>query len=134
VKFFLDNNVSPTLTKAIHLLSARFGHEVWHLVERYDGRTRDLDWIHELSDEGGWCVVTQDQLRNEGERDAIRKSTLIVFLLDRGWNDWHYWEKAWNLIRWWPRILEHSEQTKGKGAFRVPNRITGRRRFERVQL
>ncbi|KMQ80346.1 hypothetical protein BPMI_02383 [Candidatus Burkholderia pumila] len=74
MKFFIDNNVSPTLTKAIDLLSARFGHEVWHLLERFEKGTDGLVWIEKLSDEGGWCVITPSSWIKAGFTTITGKS------------------------------------------------------------
>jgi hypothetical protein len=134
VKFFIDNNLSVALAQAMHMLSAPFGHETWHLTQRFEENTDDLVWIDVLSKEGGWSVITQDKLNKRLEREALRDASLIVFFLDRGWAHHEYWDKAWNLIRWCPRIVQHSEEVRSGEAYKVPFNFSGKGQFSQVRL
>jgi hypothetical protein len=94
----------------------------------------DVDWIKTLSDEGGWVIVTHDRFtKNSLEKEALRASGLITFILAKGWANLPEWEKAWVLVRWWPRIIDQSELVK-MGAFFVPVKFSGKGRFEPVKL
>jgi predicted nuclease of predicted toxin-antitoxin system len=65
VKFFFDNNLPPPLAHALRELSKPDDHTVFHLKDRYAADTPDVDWIEGLSNEGGWVVITHDNL-NKG--------------------------------------------------------------------
>jgi PIN like domain len=134
VKYFVDNNLPPALARAMHALGESYGHETWHLRQRFAQTTLDSAWISALSSEGGWSVITHDKLNKGLEREALRKAGLIVFFLDKGWANHDYWGKACNLVRWWPRIIAQSEGISGGAAFRVPFNFSGKGRFEQVVL
>jgi hypothetical protein len=137
VKFFFDNNLSPHLAHAIRELckteSARVS-EVVHLRDKFAPNAKDHDWITELSNDS-WIVISQDGLRkNDVERDALRKSGLIVFVLHSQWAHQKFWAVSHNLVKWWPAITEQSEKIKGGAAFRVPWKFMGSGRFEQIRL
>lgn len=134
MKFFVDNILPPALAKALHALSEPWAHTVVHLRERFSSNTFDSEWIEALSNEGGWSVVTHDKLNKGLEREALRRAGLIVFFLDKGWSNHQFWDKAHNLVRWWPRIVEQSEGIKGGAAFKVPYTFSGKGRFQQVTL
>ncbi|PTB21610.1 hypothetical protein C9I57_08250 [Trinickia symbiotica] len=120
MRFFVDNNLPPALARALHALSEPLGHSVAHLKELFPQDTGDSVWIDALSNERGWSVITHDKLNKGLEREALRRAGLIVFFLDKGWSNHQFWDKAHNLVRWWPRIIDQSEGIKGGAAFKVP--------------
>lgn len=134
MKYFVDNNLPPALAKALHELAKPFGHTVEHLRAKFPQNAADSDWIDALSGEGGWSVITHDKLNKGLEREALRRAGLIVFFLDKGWSNHQFWDKAHNLVRWWPRIVEQSEGIKGGAAFKVPYNFSGKGQFEQVTL
>ena len=137
MKFFFDNNLSLSLAHAIRELCSpeELVREVVHLRDKFAPTTKDHDWIHGLASEGGWVIVSQDGFRkNDLEREALRKSGLIVFVLQRQWTGHRHWDKAHNLVRWWPAVMEQSRKIKGGAAFRIPWRYTGGGQFEQVRL
>jgi hypothetical protein len=134
MKFLVDNNLAPPLARALHALSEPLDHKVVHLRERFAPNTKDSDWIEALSRESGWSVVTHDKLKKGLEREALRRAGLTVFFLDKGWSHHQFWSIAYNLVRWWPRIVEQSEGIKGGAAFKVPYNFTGKGQFEQVKL
>src|SRR4030095_2917360 len=106
VRFLLDNNLSPYLANALGALCQPEGIAVQHLRQKFKPDTSDVDWIAALSTEGDWSIVSQDRLtRKSPEREALRRSGLTAFILASGWSDLQEWDKAWHLIRWWPRIM-----------------------------
>jgi hypothetical protein len=137
VKFFFDNNLSPALANGIRELSVvdrRVDH-VTHLAHRFPRDAKDEYWMRELAADGQWVVLSQDGLRkNDLEREALRQSGLMVFVLDRQWSQHKYWDTAYNLVRWWPSIVEQSSRIEGGAAFRVPWRHTGGGRFLQIRL
>jgi len=107
--------------------------EVIHLTDRFPRDCPDPEWMAALATEGGWVVISQDRLRkNDVEREAMRRSGLLVFSLDRNWAQQSHWPKAQNLVKWWPAILEQARLIEGGAAFRVQWRHAGR--FTQIKL
>lgn len=136
MKFFFDNNLSPHLAAGIRELS-RGGSvrssQVIHLKDRFNQNAADHHWINELAEEGGWCIISQDSFRkNDLEREALCSSGLVVFVLARQWGEHKYWDKAQNLVRWWPAIEDYPTRVTGGAAIKVPWRMSGK--FEQIRL
>jgi|SRR5208283_114925 len=124
MKFFLDNNISPRISKALRELEGREENEVVHLRERFPADTTDEEWMRRLGDEGDWIVVTCDTsiAKNPHEIKAWLESGLIVFFLKSGWLNLAFWEFAWQLIKRWPVMKNKvGKGSRGKG-FIVPIR------------
>ena len=134
MKFFIDNNLPPPLAHALRELSKPYDHAVIHLKDRFTADTPDVDWINDLSKEGGWAVITHDKLNKGLEREALRQAGLLVFFLDKSWSDHKFWEKAYQLVRWWPRIVEQASGIQGGAAFKVKWHFSGKGKFEQVKL
>ncbi len=109
--------------------------QIIHLKDRFPPNAKDAEWISTLAAEGAWSVISQDRFRkNDLEREALRASGLIVFSLERGWAHHAYWDKAQNLVRWWPAILSQAERFRGGAALRVPWRFSGKGQFEQIRM
>ena len=134
MKFLVDNNLPPALAHALRELSKPENHEVVHLKDRFRANTSDIDWINDLSQEGAWIVITHDSLNKGLEREALRRAGLLVFFLDKSWRDHRFWEKAHNLVKWWPRIIEQASGIQGGAAFKVKWNFSGKGMFEQVKL
>ncbi|MEQ1526471.1 MAG: DUF5615 family PIN-like protein [Gallionella sp.] len=134
MKFLVDNNLPPALAHALRELSKPENHEVVHLKDRFRANTPDIDWINDLSLEGAWIVITHDSLNKGLEREALRRAGLLVFFLDKSWKDHKFWEKAHNLVKWWPRIIEQASGIQGGAAFKVKWNFSGKGMFEQVKL
>lgn len=134
MKFLLDNNLPPALAHALRELSKPDNHEVQHLKDRFAADTQDTDWINSLSKEGGWIVITHDNLNKGLEREALRRAGLLIFFLDKSWTNHSFWEKAHNLVKWWPRIIEQASGIEGGAAFQVRWNFSGKGKFEQVRL
>jgi hypothetical protein len=135
VRFFLDNNLSPYLARALNALSEPGGDEVRHIADsRFARNTPDVVWIDALAKEGDWCIVTQDRLtKNPHEKEALRRSGLTTFVLSKGWSSFKEWHKAWLLVRWWPVIIQQAGLVSG-GVFEVPVKFSGKGRLKAVKL
>ncbi len=134
MRFFFDNNLSKYLAHGLHELCGGDPGppQVIHLTDRFARNTPDTVWIDALAAEGGWVVVSQDHFnKNDAEREALRRSGLIVFALHSGWTPHTHWNKAHNLVRWWPSIIDQAGRIQGGAAFRVHWRFTGR--FEQIR-
>jgi hypothetical protein len=119
---FLDNNLSPYLARALNALLEPEGDQVVHLSERFPRQTEDRIWINALGEEGGWVVISADRriYRNRLEREAWRRSRLVVFFLAPQWARARHTGIAWRLIRWWPRIREQTAIVAAPAAFELP--------------
>ncbi|WP_321879706.1 PIN-like domain-containing protein [Paraburkholderia bannensis] len=136
MRYFFDNNLSVHLAHAVRELCRPEDtvEDVIHLRDKFAANTKDHDWISSLGSEGRWVVLSQDGLRkNDLERSALRQSGLIVFVLHRQWSDRRHWDKAQNLVKWWPSVMEQSRRIKGGASFRVPWRF-GSGQFEQIKL
>lgn len=136
MKFFLDNNLSPALAAGLDALcrGSGTGNQVHHLKSKFPQTTADHVWINALASEGGWAIISQDGIRkNDLEREALRACGLPIFVLSRQWSRQPYWDKAHNLIRWWPSIEDYVKRVRGGAAVRAPWRF-GTGRFEQIRL
>jgi PIN like domain len=122
LKVFLDNNLSPYLALALNALLEPEGDQVVHLRDRFPPDTEDLVWIEALSAEVGWIVISADRRihRNRLEREAWRRSRLVVSFLSSQWRRLRNVEIAWRLLRWWPRIEEQARLITPPAAFELP--------------
>ena len=122
---------------ALHELSKVEGgiSSVIHLRDRFPANCPDPEWITKLAEEGQWAIISQDRFnKNDLEREALRQSGLIVFALAKSWANQRYWEKAQNLVRWWPAIIDQAARFKGGAAVRVPWQFSGKGQFEQIKL
>ena len=134
MKFLLDNNLPLPLARALNELSNREGHTVVHLSEKFPPGTPDLEWVTALKAEGDWVIISQDQFnKNNLEKEAFRRAGLVVFCLARQWRKFTYWDKAHQMVRWWPAIMDQSQRWVGGAAFRVPWRYQPPGRFEQIK-
>ena len=119
---FLDNNLSPHLAHGLNALLEPEGDHVVHLSDKFPRNTADQVWIEALADEGRWVVVSADRRidRNPLEREAWRRSRLVVFFLAPQWRRSSSIEIAWRLLRSWPRIREAAAMFRAPAAFEVP--------------
>lgn len=126
--------MSPHFARALHELCLGASRsEIVHLKQRFPQNTPDHEWISVLAAEGKWAIQSQDGFRkNDLEREALRRSGLVVFVLTKQWMTHDYWNKAQNLVRWWPAIEDYVDRIQGGAAVRVPWRMSGR--FEQIRL
>jgi hypothetical protein len=135
LKFLIDNNLPPSLARALNELSKPEGHSVLALKDRFPPDTKDVDWILELKAEGGWAVISQDRFsKGDAERRVFRECGLPIFCLTKQWSTDPYWSKAQNLVRWWPAIMSQAELIKGGAAFKVNWKFLHPGRFEQVKI
>lgn len=134
MKFFFDNNLPQPLAEAINILSEKYGHEATHLRKKFSQKTKDIDWVKDLSNDGDWIIITHDNLNKGAEREALRRAGLMIFFLDKSWCNYKFWDKAHQLVRWWPRIIEQAEGIQGAAAFKVPYRFSGKGKFGQVKI
>ncbi|MDC6379044.1 hypothetical protein BW687_002495 [Pseudomonas graminis] len=135
MNFLIDNNLPPSIARALHELCRGEGHLVIPLRDRFPADTSDIHWITELTAEGGWAVVSQDKFsKGNAERQAFRECGLPVFCLAKQWGQTTYWSKAENLVRWWPAIIRQAELISGGAAFKVVWRFSAPGKFEQLKM
>lgn len=120
MRFFLDNNLSPRLARALDCLEGDDGCRVTHERERFPCNADDQDWMSVLAGEGDWVVVTCDFYRQPHVRQAWRESGLPVFILMAGWLPLGFWNISWKLIKLWPDILSHARAARAGDRFDIP--------------
>jgi len=136
LKYLLDNNLPPALARALHqLTSSQYSnHTVVALKDKFHANTPDEVWIKALADEGDWVVISHDRFKKAAEPEVLRRAGLIVFLLGKTWGNVPFWDKAYQLVRWWPAIIEQSERIAGGAAYEVSYRFSGKGKFKQLTL
>lgn len=126
MKFFLDNNLSPKLARAMDALEGEHGDRVVHLREKFLQNETDENWMRALATEQGWYVITCDKRisKNPHEIQAWKESGLVVFFLKYSWLDTGFWNIAWRLIKKWEDIKEFAQKSKPGDGFIIP--VTGK--------
>lgn len=118
-RFFLDNNQPQQLARLLEAFDTTC--EVRHLSTEFDPSTPDVEWLLELGRRperpsviGGDAKI----LRNAAEAQVLRESGLTFFLMADGWSGMKWAERAWKMIRVWPRIVENAAPRR-PSVFRV---------------
>jgi PIN like domain len=88
VRFFLDNNLAIRHARALNEM-VKPDHSFTHLLEKFSGDIKDIDWIKALGREGNWVVISGDYRigKSAHERQAWHESGLTVFFLKKGWTN-----------------------------------------------
>jgi hypothetical protein len=105
------------------VLTARDGFSVTHVRDFVGEQTLDVDWIPLAAKEGGAVISGDRRLASrEHELLALRSSGLRTFILAPGWSKLPFWEKAWLLTRWYPRLAEIAARSSPGSIYRVPHK------------
>lgn len=135
MKALLDENLPPSFAKALDAFSAVTQCQVCHSSEIAARGTDDVSLFAALAAAGIRIHVTQDQHnRRPIERCAIADAGLVVFVLQRSWSSQPFWNKATQLVRWWPQIVAHAERMQPPAMFRVPWKPGGKGKFEQIPM
>lgn len=127
--FFIDNCLPP---KAAAALAAIWGDRmrICHLKELFSEDTADEEWMTRLAGdrEHDWCVVTRDRriAKNKKEQQIWRKTGLLVFFLDRGWQKMDAETQCVKLVYLWHQFMENADSASRKGAAGFTVRISGK--------
>ena len=135
--FVFDNNLPSALAKSLDALTkSQFPHHsVCHITDLLPASTPDEDWIEYLSTNvENYVVITHDKLTKGLEREVLRRVGLKVFMLNKTWRNHKFWDKAVNITRWWPRIVNQAEGVFGGAAFSVGWNFSGKGKFEVIKL
>lgn len=125
MKVLIDENLPPALAKA---LAALFNgrHQIQHLRERYGPGVKDVQWIKDLHEEGGWIVISGDRriTRNKAEQRLFRSSNLIGYFLSRGLQKADTCKKMERLMALWSAIELQTTLVSGGAMFELPMKST----------
>jgi len=121
VKFFLDNNLSPKIARALHHLREP-EHSAHHLQEHFAANTPDTTWIAALAAEPDWIIISGDLRisRNAHEFRAWQEAGHPMFFLNPGWRNLVRWEFASKLFHRFPDIIKRAEKANRGDGFVIP--------------
>lgn len=121
MRFFLDNNVSQRVARALHCL-VEPRHSVIHLKEKFAADTPDVDWMNGLAAEKDWIILSGDTAisRNPHEVEAWKRAGHPTFFLKPAWLHQIFWEQASRLCHLFPEIVKRAEKARTGDAFLVP--------------
>lgn len=123
MKAQLDENLPPSLARAVNAIASIDGHEVVHVSEYAPRGTPDIQLFSLAGDAGITIHVTQDHHnRRPEERQAIAKAGLSVFVLAKGWGNLSHYDRAARLIEWWPKMMQLAKLTTPGSMFKVPHK------------
>lgn len=121
MRFFLDNNISPKVARALnHLLEP--DHSAHHLKDQFPGNAKDEEWMADLGRQSGWVILSGDSAisRNPHEVIAWKEAGHPIFFLKPAWTHLPRWESASKLFHRFPEILKLAEKANPGDAFMVP--------------
>jgi exonuclease III len=123
VKFFVDNNLSPKVARALNCL-VEPQHSVIHLKDKFLANATDVDWMRKLAEEQSWIIVSGDVniSRNPHEVRAWKAAGHTIFFLAPGWTHLKSFEQASKLFALFSRIMQLALKAKQGSAFMVPVR------------
>jgi len=123
VKFFIDNNLSPRVARALHCLLEP-QHSVLHLKEKFPANATDVEWMRTLASETDWVILSGDTRisRNPHEVAAWKAAGHTTFFLSPGWTNLERFEQTSKLFSLFPRIVDLAEKSRRGSAFQVPIR------------
>ena len=121
MKFFVDNNLSPKVARALDCLVGS-SHSVTHLKEKFAEDTPDVEWMMALAEEGDWVVLSADTAisRNPHEVEAWKRSGLPIFFFKKAWLKQLFWEQASRLCHLFPQIMKLANRARPGDAYLVP--------------
>jgi predicted nuclease of predicted toxin-antitoxin system len=123
--FVLDENLPPAYARCLAELGGQ-GREftVSHVRDLVGKNVSDTEWIAAVKGKGEAVVISGDRrmLTRVHELEALRTAQLTTFILAPGWSNLKFWDKAWLLIRWWPKLVEIAEASPPGTIFRVPHK------------
>lgn len=129
MKAQIDENLPPTLARAINAIARNYDHEVVHVRDLVEGGTTDLALFEAAIQNDVSVHVTQDHHhRRPAEREAIARLGLTVFVLAKGWRTLNHYDRAARLLEWWPKMMQQAKLIEPGAMFRVPHaRASGAR-------
>lgn len=121
MRFFLDNNLSHRVARALHCL-VEPKHSVIHLKDRFPANTPDVDWMNALAGEPDWIILSADTAisRNPHEVEAWKRAGHPIFFFKYSWVQQIFWEQASRICHLFPEIEKLATKAHKGDAFLVP--------------
>ncbi len=122
MRFFFDANVSSRIAGAISILATQEKDEVTYLRKRFAENALDVQWIPTLAKEGNWIIISGDEAiqRRPAERKVFSDAKLTTFFLASAWPRAPFWDQAYLMVRWWPRITKFAQQAPAGTVVQIP--------------
>jgi hypothetical protein len=122
MRFFVDNNLAPAISHALHALSQREEIEVLHLRSKFPPNVTDVEWLETLRQERNRVILSGDFTitKKSHERLAWQQCGLTVFFLQKGWTNIPFWDQSWKIVKWWPTIFTTAKRFETGHSFLVP--------------
>jgi hypothetical protein len=123
LNFVLDENLPPAFARALDALRHPDADSVRTVRDHVASGTSDSEWIATIAKVGAdHAVLSGDRrmITRKHELQALRDAKLTTFILAKGWSRLKFWDKAWLLVRWWPKIVELACRHKAGSIFVVP--------------
>src|ERR1700690_3683821 len=104
MRFLLDHCISVRVCRAINVLAPPGGIPISPLKEHFPTDITDAAFLTKLRSDSSWAIISQDLgLPAESARLQLAcDHGCIIFVLDGKWGNKSRWEKAAQLIGWWP--------------------------------
>lgn len=122
MKLLIDNNLPPVMARAVNLLVCGDGHQVIALRDKFPANTPDIEWLVALGGEGGWSILSLDQMisRRPAERLALHRSRVTAYFLASAWAKLPTTEKTARLLLSWRKLCQTSTLIGPGGLFELP--------------
>jgi PIN like domain len=122
MKIIIDENISPSIIRALRELNKDPLISVLSVREGYGAGTADPDWMFRFKDEGGAAMISGDEniLKKSVNLTAYIESGLVSVWPPSKWSDLKFWGQAALLVRWWPTICERVKVSESGDRYRIP--------------
>lgn len=117
MRFFFDENMPPTLPKALHILhkTAPENAEIYFIPEFLHYGVADEEWIPAIKENGPATVITSDyQIHRRKDQRLLYQENglgLVVLRPNSKKRSLPYWQKVQKIIKHWEEIIETEQET-----------------------
>jgi predicted nuclease of predicted toxin-antitoxin system len=120
LRFFVDNNLSPKIARALNCLIEP-DHEVIHLRDKYKPNIPDPEWMAALATEHQWMIISGDiRIRqNKAELAAWQEAGHTIFFLRSGWTNISPFEQASKIFHVFPDVIELAKRAAEGTGFEI---------------
>ena len=121
--YILDENTSERFARMLDAFERNPEHSVRHITDYFSPGTKDPEWINDLAErKESFTILSKDNkiLRNEHDKEALRKSGLTTVILEKGWTkSMPYENQAWVLVKAWPKIVQETTMVRKPTLYRL---------------
>lgn len=89
---------------------------------RLSGERGDESWILRFARDGGQVILSGDtKIRSRiHELSALSNAGMITYFFGSRWNNLEFFMKSAMLLRWWPEISVHMQQSEKGKCWEIP--------------